>query len=187
MGSYRQLTGMQTSPNRPDRVAPVPEHYEGSNIPYRGTETHGVPIPKDAEYDSREFEFKQDETKPGYLPDPDDAIHDPIPVRLVQGDSKRERLDWRALRYRVTDQGARILNRHEKRKNVRIKVHFQTDGLDSKPVYLGNDSMVAPYTGFQLDRGETLFPFDSTEDVWAICNPGESVEISIMYTFGVEL
>lgn len=187
MGSYRQLTGMMKPPNRPDRVAPVPEHYEGENVPYRGTQTHGVAIPKDAEYESREFEFKQDDTKIAYLPDPDDSIEDPIAVRIVQGDSRRERLDWRPARYRVTDQGQRILNRHEKRRDVRIKVHFQTDGVDSKPVYLGNDAGVQPYTGYQLDRGETLTPFNSTEDVWAICNPGESVEVSIMYTFGVEI
>ena len=187
MGSYRQLTGMMKSPNRPDRVTPVPEHYEGENVPYRGTETHGVAPSKGTEFHSREVEFVQDPHEVEYLPDPDSVIHDPIPVRIVQGDAKRERMDWRAARYRVTDQGQRILGRHDKRRDVRIKVHFQTDGVDSKPIYLGNDAGVAPYTGFQLDRGETLTPFISTEDIWAICNPGESVEVSIMYTFGVEL
>jgi len=187
MGSYRQLTGMQKPPNRPDRLAPVPEHYEGTTLPYRGTETHGVPIPKDAEYDTREFEFKQDETKVAYLANPDDSIDEPIPVRLVQGESKRERLDWRPLRYRVTDRGQQIVGRHDKRRSLRIKVHFQTDGVDSKPVYLGPDSGVSPYTSFQLDRGETTDALYTTEEVWAICNPGESVEISIMYEYGVEL
>lgn len=188
MGSYRQLTGMQKSPNRPDRVAPVPEDYEGASIPYRGTQGHGVEISKDAEYDPDDNKIEHDKANAiAYLPDPDDSIAEPIPVRVVQGESKRERLDWRPVRTRVTDQGQRIVNRHEKRRSLRIKVHYQTDGVDSNPIWLGNDAGVATYTGYQLDRGETLVDLHSTEDVWAICNPGESVEVSIMYEFGVEL
>lgn len=182
--AYRQLPGQADGPSRePERVQPVPEHYEGVNFPYRGTEQHGVAVPEGAQYDTREFAYPEEaaEVAEPALPEPD-----PVLVKVVQ-DSARERLEWRAVRYRVTDQGQRILGRHEKRRGVRIKVHFQTDGVDSKPIYLGYDSGVQPYTGFQLDRGETLFPFTSTEDVWAICNPGESVDISIMYEYAVEL
>jgi len=190
MGSYRQLTGMQKSPDRPDRVAPLPEHYEGTNVPYRGTQNHGVEIPKDAEYETREFEFKQDETKPVYLPDPDNDIAEPIPVRIVQGESKRERLDWRAVRFIVQDVPQQILGRHEKRRNVVIRVHdVKSDGTteNSDPIYLGNDSGLRPMLGFRIPAGAQFDSLRSTEDVWAVAEPGTQVEISIIYEFGVEL
>lgn len=182
--AYRQLPGQADSSDRePERVKPVPEKYEGVNFPYRGIENHGVAAPKDAAYDTREFQWDEEEQTDYEEPLPE---VEPIPVRVVT-ENARERLDWRAVRIRVNDQAQRILGRHEMRRAVRIKVHWQTDGVDSLPIFLGNDAGIQPYTGFQLDRGEMLYPFLSTEDVWAICNPGEQVEISIMYEFAVEL
>lgn len=182
--AYRQQPGQADSPSRePERVQPVPEHYKGVNFPYRGTQQHGVEVPEDSHYNTRDFQYPEE--KPDeYLPAEPEP--DPVIVKVVS-DAARERLEWRQSRYRVTDQGQRILGRNDKRKAVRIKVHYQTDGVDSKPIYLGNDAGVQPYTGYQMDRGETLYPFTSTEDVWAICNPGETADVSIMFEFSVEL
>lgn len=182
--AYRQLPGQADSPSRePERVQPVPEQYEGVVFPYRGTEQHGVAVPDDARYNTREFQYPEESPDEYLEPEPEP---DPIPVRLVNR-TARERLDWRSARIRVTDRAQTIVGRHDRRKRLRIKVHYQTDGVDSNPVWIGQDDSVKPYTGYQMDRGETLDPFTSTEDVWAICNPGESVEVSVMYEYAVEL
>lgn len=190
MGSYRQLTGMQKSPDRPDRVQPIPEKYEGVTLPYRGTNDHGVPVAKDVDYDTREFEYHQPDTEIGYLPDPDKDIPDPIPVRIVQGDSRRERLDWRAVRFLVGETAQQILGRHEKRRNVVISVHdVKSDGSteNTSPIYIGNDNGLRPMTGYRIGPGRTFDSLRSTEDVWAVTDPGSQVEISILYEFGVEI
>jgi hypothetical protein len=184
--SYRQTQGQADSPDRPDRVAPVVEKYAGTNMPWRGTETHGVDVPADTVYDTLEAQrpWVDDDADIQYMAPEEEP--EPIPVKVVN-ETARERLAWRATRYRVTDSADMILGRHEKRRNVRIKVHFQTDGVDSNPIWIGGDDTVKPYTGYQMDRGEILFPFVSSEAVYAICNPGEQVEVSIMYDYAVEL
>lgn len=183
---YRQRKGQQKPVERPDRVAPEVEKHEGTNIPWRGTETHGVPIPDDTVYDTLEADrpWVDDEPDIPYLPPEDET--EPVAVRVVT-DSRRERLTWRALRFRANDQAQQVLGRHEKRRNCRIKVHYQTDGVDSFPVWIGSDDGVKPYTGYQVDRGETLMPLVSTEPIYVICNPNEEVELSVLYEFAVEL
>lgn len=178
---YRQQPGQADSPDRePERVQPVPEQYEGVNFPYRGTQKHGVEVPKDAQYDTREFEWDESAETPDEYMEPEPEP-DPIPVRVVN-ESARERLDWRPVRHVVTDQGQRILNRHDRRGPVRI----QNMSLGSN-VYVGNDAGVQPYTGFRIKADSEIYPFTSTEDVWAIADSGETADICIMYEFSVEL
>jgi len=183
---YRQLPGQADSPDRePEKVKPVPEHYEGVNFPYRGTEKHGVEVPKDAHYDTREFQYDEDEDEIDYLPEEPEP--DPIPVKVVT-DTARERLDWRAIRFRVTDVPQQILGRHDRRKAVRIKNHGLLNGEpNTTPVYIGNDPGLRPYTGFEIAPDEVLYPFLSTEDVWAVAPAGKQTELSIMIEFAVEL
>jgi hypothetical protein len=177
---YRQLPGQADSPERePERVQPVPEHYEGVNFPYRGTEKHGVEVPADARYGVLESDYAETEKPDEYLePEPEP---EPIPVRVVNS-TARERLDWRATRFLVKDTAAQILGRHEKRKAVRIRNHDATN-----PIYIGNDAGMQPYTGYLIPAGTELYPFLSTEDIWAVSDSGTEVEISIMYEFAVEL
>lgn len=183
MGSYKQLLGMQKSPNRPDQVKPVPEHYEGENQPYRGTETHGVKPTEGVDAGAYYAEMQQDDGPDDVQYVAPDEELEPIAVRVVQKTS-RERLSWRAVRFIVGDTPQQILGRHERRKNVRIRVH---GALDGDPVYIGNESGLRPYTGYLIPAGTELYPFQSTEEIWAIADAGISVELSIMYDFGVEL
>lgn len=177
--TYRQLPGQADSPDRePERVQPVPEHYEGVSFPYRGTQKHGVEVPGDTRYDTREFQYITESPDEYMDPEPET---DPIPVRVVNS-SARERLDWRATRFLVKDTAAQVLGRHDKRKAVRIRNHDTTN-----PVYIGNDAGMQSYTGYLIPGGTELYPFLSTEDVWAMSNSGTEVEISIMYEFAVEL
>lgn len=177
--AYRQLPGQADSPDRePERVKPVPESYEGVNFPYRGTEKHGVEVPSDAEYNTREFQYEEESPDTYMEPLPE---VEPIPVRVVNS-TARERLDWRATRFLVKDTAAQILGRHDRRKAVRIRNHDATN-----PIYIGNDAGMQSYTGYLIPAGAELYPFLSTEDVWAVSNSGTEVEISIMYEFAVEL
>lgn len=178
--SHRQLPGQASPPaEQPDRVKPVPEHYKGVNFPYRGTEKHGVEVPEDARYDSREFEADFPDEDVDYLPPEDEP--EPVPVRVVQG-SARERLDWRAVRFHVTTRPQQVVGRHDKRRSLRIKVH---SGVSA--IYIGPDSGVTDYVGFKIDQNEHI-DIRSTEEIWAVCGgTTDTSEISIMYEYGVEL
>lgn len=188
-GSYRQTRGQADSPERPDRVKPVPEHVEAPAFPYRGSETHGVPIPHGVDvqeyYENNTWEDGEDAEKP--LP----ALieEEPVPVRIVQK-TGRELADFRTGRFVVTGPQM-ILGRHDKRSTVYIKVNkFLADGVtaNTNPVYIGYDSGVQPYTGYRLDVGDNFPPIESTEAIWATVDAGvTAVEISVIYEFGVEL
>lgn len=182
--AYRKLPGQATGPSRePERVQPVPEHYQGVNFPYRGTEQHGVAVPDDAHYNTRDFQYPEEEPEK-VLPAVEE--HEPIPVRIVNT-SARERLDMRVARFRVTERAQQILGRLDTRKGVRIKVLSQTDGVASNPIYIGHDDSVKTYTGYEMTAGETIFPITTTEDIYAICAAGQTVEIAFMYEFSVPL
>lgn len=180
MGSYRQLTGQQTPPDRPDRVAPVAEAVEGTYFPYRGHETHGVPMPKNVDVDDYYETQEVDDDEITYAPEIKEE--DVIPVRLVQRTSK-ERLAFRAMRVVVDGDGPsrQIIGRHEKRRSLRIRVHG-----DTNPLYIGSDDNVRPYTGFLIPAGVEFGALTSTEAVYACANPGTQVEVSVIYEYGVD-
>lgn len=180
MGSYRQLTGMMKSPKRPDRVQPVPEKVEGENFPYRGNETHGVASTGGVD---PEGYYEHDQWSDGDDPrvlKPEAEI-EPVPVRVVQKTS-HERRDWRSGQYTVQDFGQQIVGRHEKRLTLTI-----TNNSVDTNVYLGHDSGVRPYTGYILAPGKSTPVIQTTEDLWAVCDPTKSVVVSFMYEFGIEL
>jgi hypothetical protein len=189
-GSYRQRKGMAESPDRPDRVKPVPDDIEGPNYPYRGSNTHGVdqgPAGKDAEAYYANEQWDDGATDPGYLAD--EKIDEPVPVRIVSK-TGHERRDWRATRVSVTDTPQQILGRHDKRLRTIITVHpVLSDGTtaNTDPIYLGNDAGLRPYTGYRIASGNTFDQLQSTEDVWAIADPGKVIEVSIITEFGVEI
>lgn len=178
--SYRQRPGMAKPPtSEPERVEPVPENYKGVNFPYRGTNKHGVEVPEDAQYDTREFQFDMpdEDDLPEYVEAEDEP--EPIPVRLVQ-DSARERLEFRTLRMNVRDVRTQLANRLDSRRNLTIKVDTGVSAL-----YIGDDT-VTTYTGYKLDQGESI-TFRSTETIYAVCAPGDGSEVSIAYEYAIEL
>lgn len=191
-GSYRQRKGQAASPERPDRVKPVPDEIKGPNYPYRGSNTHGVdqgPAGADPEayYENDEWDDGANATEIGYLPD--EKIEDPVPVRIVSA-TGRERRDWRATRVVVTDQAQQILGRHDKRLRTVITVHpFAADETtaNTNPIYIGNDAGLRQYTGYRIGAGTTFDTLMSTEDVWAIAPVGTTVEVSVITEFGVEI
>lgn len=190
-GSYRQRKGMQTPVDRPDRVKPVPDEIEGPNFPYRGAQTHGVDQSPGSDperyYENEEWDDGASASEMGYLPD--DKIDEPVPVRIVSATGK-ERRDWRATRVTVGDVAQQILGRHDKRLRTVITVHpVLNDGTtaNTDPIYIGNDAGLRPYTGYRIAAGNTFDQLQSTEDVWAIADPGKTIEVSIITEFGVEI
>jgi len=185
MGSYRQLTGQQTPPNRPDRVKPVPEHYEGVSFPYRGTESHGVNPPKDIDPEEYYDIQTQDDGPNPYPVAPDIKEEDPIPVRIVQK-SSRERRAWRGKQIAVTDQKIQILGRHEKRGKVVIR----NTTMSTNNVYIAEDQSVSPYTGFILRNAAAVsgsLDLNTTEEIWAVCDTGETATVFVAYEYSVDL
>lgn len=186
-GSFRQRKGMQTPPDRPDRVKPVPDEIEGPNFPYRGHETHGVPSDGNPEEYYEDESYEGDGTVSGYAPEP--VIEEPVPVRIVAA-TGRERRAWRATRVTVGEVAQQILGRHDKRLRTIITVHpVLYDGTTSNPdpIYIGDDSGLRPYTGYRIGSDATCDQIMSTEEVWAVADPGKVIEVSIITEFGVEI
>ena len=180
-GSYRQRQGMQESEDRPDRVVPVPEHYEGENYAYRGTQTHGVKpaagVDADAYYGIGMWDDGEHEVIETLS---EEKIVEPIPVMVVQREG-RERLDWRAGRFLVQEYPQEIAGRLETRRSLRIKNNSESD-----TVYIAPDSGISSYTGYPLGPGEDVHIF-STENVFAVTEPTKTVEVGILTEFGIKL
>jgi len=179
MPNWMQRKGMQTPPERPDRVKPVPEKIEGIYYPYRGTENHGVKQPNpEAVDDYYESEHWDDGDVPRVLePEPEP---EPVPVRVVQ-ETARERLSWRSIQVPVTDVKSQVVGRHEKRRNLIIR-----NPSTSSDVFIAEDQSVSTYTGYLLEQGQEI-TLRTTEEVYAVCAPGENTVLHIAYEYAVEL
>lgn len=177
--AYRQLPGQADSPSRePERVQPVPEHYHGVNFPYRGTEQHGVAVPDDAHYNTRDFQYPEE--KPDeYLPAEPEP--DPILVKVVQ-EHAREIRDWRTVRVAVTSPPTALVGKNDSRRNTRIK---NMDAANA--IYIGSDNNVTSYTGYKISAGQEIPPMYTTEAIYATTGDGTTAEIAVLYEFVVEI
>lgn len=178
MGSYRQLLGMQKAPERPERVEPVPEHYAGTNFPYRGTETHGVKPDPNVDYSDPEIRYDPEhDGDVNYVPEP--VEHDPIPVRIVN-ENPTEIREFRSARFTVGSPAVQLLGKHDARYRTRIR---NTDAVNA--IYIGPDSSVNSYTGYKLPAGAEIDGLTTTQEVWATTGDETTADISIMYEFAV--
>lgn len=177
--AYRKLPGQADGPrDRPEAVQPVPEHYAGVNFPYRGTEQHGVAVPENAEYNTRDFQYKEEEPEE-YLPGEPEP--DPILVRVVQ-DYAREIRKLQVVRVPVSQQPQQIVGKNLARRSLRIR---NTDATNA--IYIGPDSNVNAVTGFKIPANSEPNPFVTTEAVYATTGDSTVVEVSALFEFVVEL
>lgn len=183
IGSHKQRTGMATSPHHDlGEIDPVPEHVAGVVLPYRGTEDHGVAMPKGTDLTGENDVYYLDESElpvEHYLSH--ETEHPPINVRVVN-EAVCERRDWRPFRLLATDQPQRLIGRLETRTGLRIQ------NLDAaNPIYISTDSGVSPIFGYKITAGREIGnPLSTTEDVWVICDPGLTAEISGISEFTVQ-
>lgn len=178
--AYRQVPGMaETPPERPQHVEPVPEHYQGVNFPYRGTENHGVAAPDHAEYDTREFEATF-EDEANYLPA--EAETPPIAVRVVNK-TARERREFRSSRFTLTDSPQQMLGRNDKRTSVRIRSRASNTGT----AWVGPDNGVNALVSYGIAAGAELTDLDTTEEIWGVADATKTLDLFIIETYAVEL
>lgn len=154
---------------------PAAEVYAGENFPYRGIETHGVKPTADP---TNMPDWRSDGRLVPVLTVPPNVEIEPVPVRIVN-EGSREIKRWRNSTYLVPDTAVQIVGRDRTRTRVLIRNVSTAD-----PIFIGTDSSLTPTFGYVLDFGATLELF-STEEIWAIANPTDSVSLNILVEYSV--
>jgi len=157
-------------------IEPVPEHYEGYNNPYRGTELHGVeptddPRPVPGHASGRGVEYDPP------LPEPE-----PIPVVLRNEGG----LELRRSRIYQGKANALQSNQLVGRDDTRLKVRLKN--LGTSVVYIGNRNDTAhPNHGWPLAQNE-LFESETQDELWAISSHAtDPMTVAVHVVYGAEL
>lgn len=184
MGSYRQLTGMQTPPDRPQAIPPVPEEYEGVNFPYRGVGNHGVEPTKgvdpEAYYDRTSYDMDPD----NFESLPPEKEPDPVPVRIVN-ENARERYHFRTVSMTIptTSDTVELCGRNDNRSLLRIRVPGSSPGS----IVFGGSRNLSPGTVYTLAAGQEI-EFRTTEPVFVnASNPAQAPTLMFIETYTVGL
>lgn len=181
MPSFRQRKGQETPRERPGQVVPVPETPEGVYYPYRGSEDHGVPQPKNVDVDEyyETEEWATDESGLQILPA--EAEPEPIPVKIVS-ESARERKMWRAIRYSANENPSRMIGRNDRR----ILVKIRNRGSNPGSVYIGEGNNVNSVSSYVLGLNNEMI-IETTEEIWCITDAGDVCDLLITEEYRIEL
>lgn len=151
---------------RPTPIAPLPEHYAGDNLPYRGTEQHGVSVAEDWRDPAEDGPLPPD----GRLVDvyePEEKGHDPIPVYIVNSSASERRAFRVVTAYAGGSnfgKARQIIGRDERRTKATIRCPEW-----GSPIYLSDTPEGATDKfGFPLLAGQT-YVTESQDDVYAFC------------------
>lgn len=184
MGSYRQLMGMMKSPDRPEALTPVPEEYEGTNFPYRGTGNHGVePTPgvdPEAYYDRSSFDMNPDK----FESLPPEKEPDPVPVRIVN-ENARERFNFRTGTITLLPNAnpVELFARNDNRSLIRLRV----PGTSTGSFLVSHDRGMAPGMSYTLSPGNEI-EFRTTEPVYVVqATASQAPTIMFLETYTVGL
>lgn len=183
-GSYRQRPGMQTPPDRPQAIAPVPENYVGVNFPYRGIGTHGVVPTQDVDpeeyYDHTSYDMNPDNFKTL----PPEKEPEPVPVKIVN-DSARERYMFRTqtLVIPVGSDVVQLVGRNDRRNMVRLRI----PGSSAGSIIFGGDRNLSVGFGYTMATGTEL-EFRTTEPVYVVAaNTAQAPTVMVLETYSVQL
>lgn len=184
MGSYRQLLGMQTPPDRPQAIPPVPEEYEGTSFPYRGIENHGVePTPgvdPELYYDRNSYDMDPDK----FNTIPAEKEPDPVPVRIVN-ESARERFHFRVgtITIPTTSDALELCGRNDNRSLIRIRVPGSSPGS----IVFGSTRSLSAGTVYTLAAGQEI-EFRTTEPIFVnASNPAQAPVFMFIETYTLGL
>lgn len=173
LGGGQPLNTSQDPSTPEGALTPVPEHYAGVSLPYRGFVDHGVPV----QDDFPDVPGYEGSTEVEYV-DPDPP-QDPIPVRIVQSQTGREFKDWRVGSDFVGNASHRIVGQLLTRTALRIR------NIGTQTVFVGPDAATASFSGYPIVVGAEL-TIDGTGDVWGVSADGSQQEVRYLYEFTVE-
>jgi len=155
----------------PEEITDIPENPVldrpggWANIPYRGTEQHGVAI-EHKEYPTSPDRYPEEQVGDvTYIEDTERDQH-PIPVRIVT-EASREIKSWRTWRTNVDTSVRLIVGRNNNNTRVRIR---NMDTTATNICYVSNDMGVTALTGWPIAINETL-EIVTENEVYAIA-PG---------------
>jgi hypothetical protein len=161
---------------------PILERYEGDNIPYRGTEQHGVEWDQGDQRQAPGYEGREAIV---YEAPPKET--DPIPVRIVEEESARELRRMRTVVQYAggSDSGTNklLLGRDESRSFVKIK------NPNAEVVYLTNGRMnqeMAILNGYPLIENET-YETRSQDEVYAAVDLATDVPVPMIIEYSAPL
>lgn len=175
LGAVRLNTG-KPADDRPHAIPPVPEHYAGENFPYRGTETHGVPVHASGEPLADLYE---DNASGTYEPAPEpEAV---VPVRIVDV-SGRELRRFRTGQEILDSTTASIVRMLVGRNPARTSVSIKNTGAQT--MYIGETESVAAYTGYPIPAGvEKVFSHEDA--IYAVAVSGQATTVAMLEEFTV--
>lgn len=130
-----------------------------------------------------QIEAPPDYEVPGDEETPDVAVADedasePLPVTIVDSPAPREAWRWSGSRYPINaDRATRVAGQDLVRR--RIVLH-NNDSANS--VFLLSNITQPVWSAYQLAPGETLELLHNG-DVWAICDTGDTAELSVASEF----
>lgn len=153
-----------------EAIEPVAEHYAGENIPYRGTEQHGIK-PGPAYSDHRDEIRKSVDVEAVEHPHPPT----PVLVKVVKEDGG-ESVDWRVITALASAVPTQLLNRMRKRTTAHIL------NYGSVTVLIGRSPAMNSLNSYPIPAGGTL-DIKHTEDVWLISADGSSVDVRAYIEF----
>jgi hypothetical protein len=159
-------------PKRPEAIPPEPEHYAGTNQPYRGINDHGVkatekPSPTQADWDTRE----------GHTYMAPEEEYEPIPVRIVQQHGNEFR-QFRVHRMSVNAaKSVQLLGRNHERSSV-----YLTNPDAALDLFISHRPEM-PLGGFILHAGQniTLYTHDEIYVMGAAVDPAVQTAQALEY------
>lgn len=158
------------------QLKPIPERYAGVNIPYRGTETHGVdPL--------FVVEPHPDEVEGGMVPIimPSDEPPRPVQdVRIVK-EGPKEIIEWRAYQGTCGGSANILVGRMDSRISFRLK-NLSAD----KRLIVGGDNNLSRFMGWPV-APDAEFTVDADTEVYGISEDGTDIPYSVVIVYAVQV
>lgn len=158
-------------------LEPIPDRVEPVNFPYRGSETHGVPvegrpwIPRDAEAQSWEGEE---------VYDPASAPIEPVPVIIVN-ESGHEIRSWRAWHHIATPTPSLLAGQNPRRSRIKIRnLGSPTGDPIGATIYISHESNAHIFSSWPIPPAGEL-TLETEEEVYCITPAGSlDVEVAVI-------
>lgn len=156
----------------PHAVDPTSAEDYGPFIPYRGHETHGVPMGEMTDTGPQGY----GDGSVGVMYD-DDSARDPVVSVRIVTDDKEEIKAFRAGQTSVGPETRQIVNRMRNRSALKIK-----NLSVGTRVWIGSDTTLSALNGYPLDGGAEI-SIASTEAVFAISSTVDVVPLATFMDF----